>query len=348
MDKTKNTKKRCAAVLALSLFFFFKVLLMIPEQYLGISVAETKFLFSARTVLMWVLLILFSVLAAVTAVRIHRKGGESVTFFLILLIADPLSFTLENNCLKLIVSCIGLIFVLNALRDKPILKNEFTFCLFVLISSFLMPKSLFSFIPLALTVYIFSNLNRLCENAKRWIVLIPAFACTAVGFGLNKLLCRNFRSVYTALRHLSFGDWEQVGSSRLLMLTAVPVLIVGLFCLSRYGKEQSQLPKHSNDGKYLNLPYDLFVLCYILSVIGFFLSSSEAFLTVNLILPAMFITMLLSKRTAAVKTAEVFGKGIQKHAFLAAVVLVLYSCFSYAMLNNYIQSIKFLYYAIEY
>lgn len=348
MDKTKNTKKRCAAVLALSLFFFFKALLMIPEQYLGISVVEAKFIFSARTGLLWGLLVLFSVLAAVTAAKIQQKGGEAVAFFLILLIADPLSFTLENNCLKLIVSCVGLLFILNALREKPIIKNEITFCLFLLISSFLMPYSVFSFIPLAVTIYIFSNLNSLCENAKRWVILIPAFACTAVGFALNKLLCDKFRSVYTALRHLSFADWEQVGSSRLLMLTAIPVLIIGLFCLSRYGKEQSQLPKHSNDGKYLNLPYDLFALCYVLSIIGFFLSSSEAFFTVNLILPAMFITMLLSKRTAAGRTAEVFNTGIKKHAFLAAVAFVLYNLFSYVILNSYIQNGKLLYYAIEY
>ena len=348
MDKTKNIKKRCAAVFALSLFFFFKILLMIPEQYLGLSVVEADFSFSARTVLLWGLLLLFSVLAAVTAVKIYQKGGEIVSFFLILLIADPLFFTLSNNCLKLAVSCIGLIFVLNALREKPIVPNEITICLFLLISAFLMPKSVFSFIPLAMTVYIFSNLNRLCEKAKRWLVLIPAAACTAVGFAANTLLCDKYRSVSTAFRHLAFGDWEQVGSARLLMLTAVPVLIVGLFCLSRFGKEQSQLPKHLNDGKYLNLPYDLFALCYILSVIGFFLSSSEAFFAVNLIVPAMFLSMLLSKRTAAERTAEIFNNGIRKHAFLAATAFLLYNCFSYFMLNNYILNGRLLYYAIEY
>lgn len=348
MDKTKNTKKRCAAVLALSLFFFFKILLMIPEQYLGLSVVEADFLVSARTVLLWGLLLLFSVLTAVTALKIYQKSGETGAFFLILLITDPLFFTLSNNCLKLSVSCIGLVFFLNAIRDKPIIKNEISLCLFLLISSFLMPYSVFSFIPLALVAYLFSNLNRLCEKAKRWVVLIPAAACTAVGFALNKYLCGKFRSVYTAFRYLSFGDWEQVGSSKLLMLTAVPMLIVGLFCLARFGKEQSQLSKHSNDGKYLNLPYDMFALCYILSFIGFLLSSSEAFFTVNLVLPVMFIAMLLSKRTAAERMAEVSSQGLRKHAFLAAVALVLYNWLSYALLNNYIQNGKLLYYAIEY
>lgn len=334
--------------MALSLFFFFKILLMIPEQYLGLSVVEADFVLSARTVLLWGLLLLFSVLAAVTAVRIYQKGGEAVAFFLILLIADPLFFTLSNDCLKLAVSCVGLIFILNALRKKPVIKNEILLCLFLLISSFLMPYSVFSFIPLALVVYLFSNLNRLCEKAGRWVVLIPSAACTVVGFALNKYLCGKFRSVYTAFRHLSFGDWEQVGSSKLLMLAAVPVLIVALFCLARFGKEQSQLPKHSNDGKYLNLPYDLFALCYVLSVIGFLLSSSAAFFTVNLIVPAMFLAMLLSGRTAAKRTAEIFNSGIRKHAFLAAVAFVLYNCFSYAMLNNYILNGRLLYYAIEY
>lgn len=348
MDKTKNTKKRFAVALALSLFFFFKILLMIPEQYLGLSVTAAAFTFSTRSALVWALLLLFSVLAAAVTVKIHRKGGEKVSFFLILLIADPLFFTLSNDCLKLAVSCIGLIFVLNALKDKPVIRNEIAFCFFLLICAFLIPDSILSFIPLALVVYIFSNLNRLCENAKRWTVLIPAAVCTTVGFAVNKLLCEKFRNVYTALRHLSFGDWEQVGSARLLMLTAVPVLIVGLFCLARFGKEQSQLPKHSNDGKYLNLPYDLFALCYFLSIVGFLLSSSEAFFTVNLILPVMFLTMLLSKRTAAEKTADIVNDGIRKHAFLAAAAFVIYNLISYVMLNDYIQNGKLIYYAIEY
>lgn len=348
MDETKNIKKRFAAVTAMTLFFFARTLLMIPEQYLGVSVTEGVFTFSSRSLLLWILLAVFSLLASLTAGIIYRKGGEAVTFALLLVIADPLFFILQNNCLTLAVSCIGLLFILNAMREKPVVKNEITFCFFLLISSFLIPYSIFSYIPLAAVIYIFSNIDRFCENAKRWVVLIPAAVCTVVGFAGNKLICERFRSVYTALRHLAFADWEQVGSSRLLVLTVVPVMLIGLICLRQYGKEQSLLSKQSNDGKYLNLPYDMFALCYILSVIGFLFFSNEAFLTANLFFPSMAVTMILSNRTAAGRTAEVFNKGIRKHTFFAAVAFVLYTLLSYAMLNSYIQNAKLIYYAIEY
>ena len=60
------------------------------------------------------------------------------------------------------------------------------------------------------------------------------------------------------------------------------------------------------------------------------------------------ITQLLTGKSAAEKTTEIFNSGVKKHYFVSVMVLVLFGIVSYMMLDTYIQNGTILSYVIEY
>lgn len=344
MDKSNDSKKRLGLTVGLAMFFLFRTLIFMPAQHLGISVTDADLTVTVRTVMLFALLVLFSFFASAVTVKIQTAGGELVSFLLILLIADPVFFTMQNDCLRLMISCIGLLFILNAFRDKKFLSNEISFCLFVFISAFLIPVSLISYILLALLVYVFSNINAFRESTKKWPILISAAMCALAGIALNKILCTNIESFNEVLKYLSFSDFEQVGSPFVLMLAAVPVFAFGWYFFLIYSKEQSRLGKKFKEKKYQNFPFGFLEICYLLSALGILFFSSSAFLAVNIFLPGLLIVMLLHKNSLVERIVEQINVTVKKHYLISISVLILYCIFSYIVLDKYIKSDVILFY----
>ncbi|MDD6012070.1 MAG: hypothetical protein PUC33_04410, partial [Oscillospiraceae bacterium] len=169
-----------------------------------------------------------------------------------------------------------------------------------------------------------------------------------LGIALNKILGKTFDKFDDFINYFAFSQWEEFNSSRILALASVPLFVFGGYCLLMYNKQQNRFPKNSQERKYQNRPVDFFALSYVFSIIGFLLNKNEIFLTANIFVPIMFVTMIISNSQSAERAIADVYTVVKKHYFLSTLVLIFYCVISYIMMNNYIVGAKCVNFATVY
>lgn len=342
MNKIKELKKYNFTPIIIALAVFFRAYLLSDRRHVGVEgFYPLEFGFSAQSIALLSLLIVFAVLVSFVLTKLGRRYGDAVSYLSLLLVAEPLLFTKQDNCVNLFIWIIGLLFVLNAIAEKAFIPKEITLVIFLFVSCLLSENAIFLFVAPAVVLYVAGDIEKLITDAKRIIALIVSAIATGAGIFLNDYLVKNtpafdsFIKTYSFSGHVYFKhiEYENV----FLFFFAIPTVIFGVrfFAeLFRNNKLVIEKPSKKTDKKvekavasYSPIPAVIAVVAaYALSVAGFIVAGSSAFYTINYIVPAAIISMLCSKNKVAEKALEKTNAFLSEHSF-AVIVTVVFVCY---------------------
>ena len=310
----------------LFLFVFFRTLVLIPEGHFGLSISKLQLELSFESVLLIVLLIVYSLLFSAVVNKIYCKSAEVVLPVIVLILFDCVFFTLMDDCLKLIVAILGLLCVLNALSKRKIVKNSVSFPLFVLLSTVLDPRFVFSFVSLAFIIYLMCNASKKSKQKNK--TLLISFICVIVGVSVNLIFTKNVEAVESALNALSFLGKVPTNKSWKTFMSFLPTMIVGYFLYDNILKANKKV-QSKEKRKNIIFSADLMGIGYMFSFVGFLFFESEAFITINMIVPIILIVCVLKDESVVVnqilKTVEKINKNKIIVIFIS--IVVFYWCF---------------------
>lgn len=329
MSKIKENKKNILLPVILALFFLLRGILISTREHIGIdNLFTVEFLFTEESIAYIALLVIFSILAAAVISRIGKFFGETARYISVLLVAEPLLFAKQENCIVLFIASVALLFILNALREKAFIPREITLIVFILVSTILSDKAVFLFVLPALIFYFLGDAGKILKNAKKLITLILSLASAVAGFFMNDFLVTEYPAFDSFVKKYSF--FEQVYfhhidyENALIFVFAVPALVLGIYFLVNLVEESTGKNKTE---AYVSV--GAVVAAYALSVTGFFLYGSAAFFTINYIVPLMIFALIKSKNAAAQSAMNKINGLISEHSFAFLVVAVVL-CFAAA------------------
>lgn len=326
MNSIKEIKKFNFTPPAVALFLFFRAILLTDRNYLGSeNLYDFSFSFANENIVLIVLYLLFSVLAAVVIAKLGRKFGDAVSWISVLFVAEPLFFAKQVNCIILFITVLGLIFILNGLREKSVITNEITLVVFLLVSCVLAENAIFTFVAPALMVYFIGGIENTLKSTKKIIMLILSVISVGAGIFIHDFLIekysgfKNFIDTYTFADNIYFKHIPY--ENALLFVFLIPTIVFGGLFFAEMFKE--------NNEKSSTVPYVILgvtVCAYILSTVGFIMGGSDNFYTANFFIPVTIISMLNSDNSDAEKALEKVNSIVGKYS-LVFVATVVFLCF---------------------
>lgn len=330
MHQKENTKKIHLNVFALGMFIFARAVVFIDENRIGFNIADSAFSVSVQGIIIAVLLLLTSFLMAVVMFVINDKCEKDPMYICALILADPLFFLVQNNGLKLIVTAVGLFFVLNRFRKSASSLNEILLCLFLFLSAFLMPYTVYCFVPLILIINIFPEIDNFFENKKNILSFAVYAVCVISGVVWNKLIFPRFAAFENFLVSFSFYDYTSVIKNNLCLLTGIPVAVFGIYFFNVYCKNV----KKAAEKKRAVFIVGSVILSYVLLIIGYILNGINSLYTLNLIVPVAILSLVYSKDAIACAQIKKINMFIQNHIFSALMIYIVYSCVIILTMKN--------------
>lgn len=324
MSKVSENKKTILLPVILALFFFLRGILLTDRRYIGIENMYTfEMAFSGESITLIVLLAIFSVLAALVISKIGKVFGETAKYISVLLVAEPLFFVKQDNCIVLFIAVLALLFILNALREKPVIPNEITLILFLLISTVLSENAIFLFVLPALIIYFIVGAENILKSTKRLVMLILSLVSVGAGIFLNDLLIRKYPAFDSFIKTYSYFEnvyFKHIKYENILLFVfVIPTLVLGVYFLVEFVKQSKENGKTES---YITV--GAVTAAYVLSIVGFFLRGSEALFAVNYIVPATVLTLVKNKNSAAQSAMNKVNSAVSKHTlvFISAVVFL--------------------------
>ena len=327
MNKIEENKSFSFAPVVVTLVLLLRGLLLTNRRYMGIENLYTfEMNFSGENIAYLVLLTVFAVCAGIVISKIGRRFGEAATFLSVLLVAEPLIFAKQMNGVTLFIVDLALIFIINALCKKSIIPNEVTLVIFLFISCLLAENAIFLFVLPAVILYFSGDAENLFKSAKKIIMLFLSAASVVAGILTNDYLIGKYPVFDEFIKKYSFYqqvyfkhiDYENV----LLFVFVVPTTAIGIYFLAEFVKKCDKSGK--NFCSYVVTA--LISAAYILSVVGFFLKGSDAFYTINYIVPSAIFALVADKNTEAENSLKKVNALISKYS-LAFVAVVVFLCF---------------------
>ena len=315
-------------IFGLFFFLFSRTIILIPENHFGLSISLLQFNLSLEAVLFAVLLIIYSLLLSYVVNVIYNKAQKTMLPLVFLVLFDCVFFALIDDCLKLIVVILGLLCVFNALSKKKMIKNSISFPAFIFISMVLDPRFLFSFVSLAFIIYLTCNADN--KSKKKSRTLLISFACVLAGVAVNWLFTENFEVVDIFLDKLSFTYVLPTYKNWKTFASFVPMMIIGCVLYDKILKANKKVPSKMKS-ELVSLSADLIGIGYFLALAGFLIFESEAFMTMNLILPVTLITCTLKNEAVVINEISAAVEKINKHKILALfiAIIIFYWCFGF-------------------
>lgn len=341
MEEIRKTKKLNILTLVLFAFVFIRTTILIPENHFGITISSMQFVYSFESVLMWPLLIIYAALTAVILSKVYERCSDNANTTFVLLLADCVFFATLDDCLKLIVTILGLLCALNALKERPLLSSKITVPAFVFVSTLLMPSSALSFAALAFMIYILCNAEN--HSSKKNIAIAACFVCAAIGISVNLILTSQVQLFADFIDRFGFVDVVPAYKTWKILLACLPTALLSILFVDSFLKNCKK--KEFKNKKYnSSVSADMIGLLYMFAVVGFIFFESEAFCTVNLVFPIAVIVSVLKKDPVTQITLSDFEAKISKHKIIAVLVLaiVFYCCFG--IMDNYNDGVKIIKY----
>ena len=328
MNKIKENRKIFFTSAAVTLFFLLRSLLLTDRNYLGFEnlyTMETDF--SGENITLIILLVVFAVLAGLIILQTGKRFGETATFLSVLLVAEPLFFAKQMNCVTVFIANLALLFILNALCEKKIIPNEATLIVFLIVSSVLSENAIFLYALPAMILYFVGDGENLFRSAKKIAVTVLSVISVAAGMLMHNYLVKEYPSfesfikTYTFFKQVYFKHiaYENI----LLFVFVIPTIALGGYFLVEFIKNCDK--KRNNNPSYVTA--FMISAAYILSITGFILKGSDGFFTINYIVPLSIFTLLANENKEAEKSLETVNGFLSKHR-LAFVVAAVFLCFA--------------------
>ncbi|MBE6756042.1 MAG: hypothetical protein E7555_06255 [Ruminococcaceae bacterium] len=326
MENLKETKKFKSMIVLTFLFFLLRTLLLSNRNYLGIEdMYKLSFNMSYENIALIVLLVLFAVLASLVITKLNKKFGSLVSVISVLLIAEPLFFAKQVDCIVLFIANLGLAFILISLKKKNAILNEINLIVFLLASCILAQNAIYVFVIPALMIYFIGGIENTFKSTKKIVMLVLSVISIAVGMSIGNMLTEKYSAFesfvkkYTFFEHIYYKhiDYENI----LIFVFLVPTALFGIYFFKGIFKS-----KDKNDSYAPYLTCAAVVIGYAFSIVGFARGGTDNLYTANYIVPIAVFSMINSGNEDAKKSLSKVNSIIEKHllVFISVVVLFFY------------------------
>lgn len=332
MNKIKESKKYKFTLVIIALVVFFRAYLLSDRRHVGLAgFYPLEFEFPVQSVVLLSLLAVFAVMASLVITKLGKKYGDAVQYISLLLVAEPLLFAKQENCVNLFIWIIGLIFVLSVIAEKLSVLKEITLIVFLFVSCLLSENAIFLFVAPAIVLYVAGDIEKLATDTKKIIALIVSAIATGAGVFLNDYLVKNVPVFDSFIKEYSFRDYVYFKhieyENIFLFFFAIPTVIFAVkFFAELFRNNNLVVEKTDKKASSSYSPISAVVAvvaAYALSVAGFIVAGSSAFYTINYIVPAAVISMLVSKNKVAEKALKKTNTFLSEHSFAVIVTVVL-------------------------
>ena len=336
MNNTEKLKKNNFAPLLVALFIFLRAFILSDVRRVGFTnFYPLEVTFTTNVIVLLSLYLAFAVLSALLFAKLEKKFGKEGLFISAFLVAEPFLFVKQENCVNLFVWCIALLFILNALREKPFVPNEITLVAFIIISSVLIKNALYLYVFPALLFYFIPDIDKLFQNMKKLVMMGVSAVSVGIGLALNDYLFKTYPEFDELIKEYSFFrqvyfkdvDYENI----MLFVFAVPVLLLGIIFFKDLSQNKTVVSAKAKKNKKTNNTIVTFnstpavvavVIAYIFAVVGFTKAGSEGFYTINYIIPLSVISLLNAENPSAEKSMQNVSGIIEKHLLICVIVLI--------------------------
>lgn len=330
MQQKKDTKRLLIQTFALAVFIFARSVLFINESRIGFSIADSSFAASSLEIIIIMLLAVVSFLAAFTVSAVDNRLGKESRYIFALIIADLSVLLMCNNGLSVLVTITGLVFILFRTRKPGSSFNELLLSIVIFVSAFLMPYSVFCFVPLFFTVNFMTDIDGIIKNKKRIVSVLLYVVCAVAGVVWNKIVFAKSVAFEKFLVTFSFNDYMAEESNKLFLLTCIPMIILAVFFFLGYIRRA----ENSDDKKRIAAVISIVIFCYVLALTGFITSGTKTICTINLITPVAILALLAGKDAITKSIINDFNTFVEKHILFAVLIYGGYVWFITVILKN--------------
>lgn len=347
MDDTKTIKKVGFNRLILTLLFFFRTGLLVPTGCFGIYSYEPHFNITVQSVVFLVLLVIFSVTSACFVLAVQKSFGNIQAVICLAILSDPVYFVLQDDSIKLFINTIVLLaacfFAAKKYADIKII------CPLVFISSFLLPFSVFCYVPLLITEFIACNIKKFSpKKTISFILLLIGLAIS--GVITHKLLYSEIEPFKLFIDSVSFADLNTKYNKISFIPALLPMMILTFIFSSVFIKQNKKLLKKKaitkKESEISILFIDIMGIVYSIVIIGFIIFDVQSISVANIILLSFVLILLITENRTCITTVNVIIEFIKAHKFLAISILLIihylsfktvYLSIGYPTLSTYIR-----------
>lgn len=274
--------------------------------------------FSDKTpsILFGTLLAVYAVLTAVVFSVASKKSNSKADGILLLMFAD-FFFTMQVHSFALAVAIVWEAYVLFAFSEKNSNVKAVLLVVAALISSLLMPYTLFSYVLLAAFVYFLVNFRK--SASKSILVPMISVVAGAGGFAVNELVLKTNTGFDSFVNGYTFGRYGMPASINVAVV--IPTLAVSAVLFALFVKSSKETEKNSRpaDAKIIRKETVSYIvgaaLMLVVAAAGFIFNQSDMYMLINLIVPSSLVALLLSKNNAAEKTFAKVNGFVSSHSF---------------------------------
>ncbi len=330
-EKT-NKKKLCFIIAATT---FVRLLLSLNCSALGITLYNLKIESYSQLVVMSLLLLVTAIVLSAFASEFLKQLGEGNLPIIALLLTDSLFLFSHISIPKAVIVIMMLLCFCCEFKQAPMPLRAFAVIFTALISTLLIPESVLGTGAFLLLFYTANNLEKLKE--KKSGIIVPALMASAlaVGYILNKKLTA-FLSQDNIIQKLFLNiedySWSDDNWPR-FAIGIIPNIVVTVLFFAYIFKHSPR--KAKTDEKRISAAFDVTVILYILSVVGFIvLKDPITVIAVNLIAPfamLMLVTKNVKAAKEAISKANVF---LNEHIYLFAVLFAIMFLLSFCLGEN--------------
>lgn len=337
MQQKKNTKCLLIQPFALGFFIFARAAVFINESRIGFSVDDSSFAVSYLEFAVIILLAAVSLLMSFTVFAVDNKLEKESRYVFALIIADLSVLLMYNNGLSMIVSIVGLLFILFKTRIPESSLNELFFSIVIFVSTFLMPYSVYCFVPLFFTVNFMTGIDGIIRSKKRIFPVFLYGVCAIAGVFWNKIIFAKSVAFENFLITFSFNDYLSENTAKQFLVVCIPMIIFGVF----FFREYIRRAKNADDRKKITAVIAIVIFCYVLALAGFITSGIKTIYTINLIIPVTILSLLAGKDRHTKAMINNFNTFVEKHILFAVLIYSGYVWFMTVILKNtlYIRNI---------
>ncbi len=345
--KDKILKKNIIGLfLVLAAFFFIRTALLSPVHCFLMNSDYPYFRFSAPGVVYIILVAVFSVISAKLAFLFRDKIGETAALVYFIAMSDPLFFGTQGNTFKLLVDIVVQLLIINAISEKKVIAMSVALPVVLFISTFLVPFSILGYVPIMLSIYILAG-RKLKKESKYISVVLVGIACAISGFMLNKILMSEVQAFSEWFLSFSFADITETTKRFRLVAALLPVAVFGAIFLRQYQNTVNSVLKNRSVRKAnFEIVLDAFFLPVLISAISMIFGGAECFCAINLVVPAIILTLLCLKDELCIKTIDSIARYIEKNKIISLIVFVVVFALALKGAEDYYPARQLIFYII--
>ena len=314
------------------LIIFIRIALSVPEYALGIYAGTRRIDFSFKSFVTLVSIVLFSLALSLAIKKLSSSGNEFSAFPLLLIFLDPAFFYAFYNSAAMIVLALEICVIFLITHEKSTVKTTLAMAVFSVVSTLIMPASLFSYVPLMLLVYVlYSFRSGEKGNAKLIFTCVLVLLLSVAASMINEQILPYLNSVdpfyfsnpfYSAAFITTMPAWE-------FAVMYAPFLIIGFVFLYKYMqiKDCSKILKACVTV--------LILLVYSVMLVGVFAFNHLAsFTMVNLIMPLSIIALYIKDSGSAERAAGYIMNFFKNKAGISIILLIIWMFFAVCFIKS--------------